>query len=85
MDKMIISILSALGLGINGVVSRNPNIYASRLGEFIRGFNISLLTDNGTRVVFEISDKDKSYILSLELRGEKRSIKDMTLTENNFL
>ena len=86
MENMLISVLSAIGLGINGVVTKNANIYAGRLGEFIRDHEISLVEDNGKTVTFNIANKyGRSFTLLIELRGESRAIKGMTIYENKTL
>lgn len=73
-DKFIVSVLNSLGLGVNAMIPRNAEMFASRMCQIINGIDVKVKASTENALVLTINDdfdlcydKEGSRVTSLEV------------------
>jgi len=55
-DKFIVSVLNSLGLGVNAMIPRNAEMFASRMCQTINGIDVKVKASTENALVLTIND-----------------------------
>ena len=74
-DEFIVSVLSSLGLGVNAMIPKNAEMFASRMKQTINGINVGVgsVSDDGLTLIINNSfsleyKKEGSRVVSVEVK-----------------
>ena len=70
MKEFIISILETLGLGKNGVMTNDAQLFAGRLNELCK-VSVSLIGITNDKVSFRIGNGKESFRINYRLSGRR--------------
>ena len=75
MKEYIIELLSKLGLGINGVMPKNVNIYAGRLQSFTSTFGVYPQRETSNKATFQVSNGTITFFIEVTFTESRQIIK----------
>lgn len=55
-DNFIVSVLNSLGLGVNAMIPRNAEMFASRMKQTINGIDVKVKASTDNALVLTIND-----------------------------
>ena len=74
MKEFIVSILSFLGFGTNGVMTQDPKLFAGRINTYCNDFNVDEVAKGEDYMEFKFAKGEESFILRYEFTKESRRI-----------
>lgn len=70
-NSFIISILSYLGLGINAVISENPELFAGRLNTFCKDMTVKVQSVKENEVILNVSKGEHPFLIIYKKEGSR--------------
>ena len=81
MKEFIVSVLNHLGMGVNGIMPKDPNIYMGRLREYARGMGFSILENGNMHLIIRVFGKSDDFCIVYNFECEGRRITYVSVEE----